>query len=148
MTAPAFRLTVPMQVRFRDTDAMGHVNNAVYVTYLEVARQEYWSRVMGVGSYTDCGLILARTEIDFRSPAFVADDLVVGIRASRLGRSSFDFTYEIRAAKEGRLVVDAVSVQVMYDYATRSPRPLTEDERRRMTEFEGSIGPAAVRPRG
>lgn len=136
---PPFRMKVSIPVRFRDTDGMGHVNNAVMMTYLEVARQQYWRDVMKVHSYMDCGLILARTEIDFRSPAYVHETMDVSIRASRLGRSSFDFAYEIRDAETGRLVVEAVSVQVMYDYAAGRKRPLAEAERNAILEFEGVI---------
>jgi acyl-CoA thioester hydrolase len=132
-----------MQIRFRDTDAMGHINNAVYVTFLEIARQEYWSQVMGIASYADCGLILARTEIDFRSPAFSGEPIEVAIRACRLGRSSFDFAYEIRHSTSGRLVAEALSVQVMYDYAAHCSRELSEAERSRMISFEGEILPGS-----
>ncbi len=134
-----FRLVVPLQVRFRDTDAMGHLNNAVYVTFLEVGRQEYWRQVLKVRSYTDCGIILANTKIEFRSPAFVSDLLEVGIRATRLGKSSFDFAYEIRTQGDGRLIAEATSVQVMFDYSVRRPRPITDRERAHMTAFEGEI---------
>jgi acyl-CoA thioester hydrolase len=132
-------ITIP--VRFRDTDAMGHVNNAVYMTYLEVIRERYWRDVLGIDDYRKCGMILARTEIDFRSPAVVAETLQVSARVSRLGRTSFDFTYEIREKRSSRLIVEAVSVQVMYDYERGAKRPLTEQERETMLAFEGEIGP-------
>jgi acyl-CoA thioester hydrolase len=132
-------ITIP--VRFRDTDAMGHVNNAVYMTYLEVIRERYWRDVLGIDDYRKCGMILARTEIDFRSPAVVGETLQVSARVSRLGRTSFDFTYEIREKRSSRLIVEAVSVQVMYDYERGAKRPLTEQERETMLAFEGEIGP-------
>lgn len=136
-----FRLSVPVEVRFRDTDAMGHVNNAVYMTFLEVARERYWRDVMKIAAYTDCGLILARTEIDFRSPAFVGETLHVSLRVSRLGTTSFDFRYEVREPASGRLVAEAVSVQVMYDYETRRKRPLTGSERQAILGFEAVVEP-------
>ena len=134
---PEFRLKVPIDVRFRDTDAMGHINNAVYLSYLEVARQHYLKQALGVAPYTRCELILARTEIDFRSPGFEGEDLEVAIRVARLGTSSFDFAYEIRSRADQRLIVEARSVQVMFDYSVREKRPLSAAEKVAMRTFEG-----------
>lgn len=110
-------------VRFRDCDAMGHVNNAVFSTYLEEARID----VLG-------GLrpfILARVEIDFRSQLRAGEDIVIGTRCSRIGTKSFDLEHQIRA--DGRAVADARSVLVAYDYATESSVPLSEELRRRLS---------------
>ena len=67
MTPPAFTVMHELHPRFRDTDAMGHINNAVYVTYLEVARQEYWRAFTGAEDYRREPFILAHVTIDFRS---------------------------------------------------------------------------------
>jgi len=75
--------------RFRDTDAMGHINNAVYVTYLEVARQEYWRSLSGALDYGRVPFILAHVTIDFRSEALVSDILLVGVRCEWVGSKSF-----------------------------------------------------------
>src|SRR5215211_8508017 len=94
------------RVRFRDCDAMGHVNNAVYSTYLEEAR-------IGVlGDLID--FILARVEIDFRSELRNGEDVEVRTRCSRIGTKSFDLEHVISA--DGRVVADAKSVLVSYDY--------------------------------
>src|SRR5437867_7846438 len=90
--------------RFRDTDAMGHVNNAVYVTYLEVARQHYWRRIAGNVDYGSVPFILAHVTIDFRAEALVSDVLLVGIRCDWIGDKSFAFGYAIRAAHRDRLI--------------------------------------------
>src|SRR5690349_1075447 len=75
-----FKVVTPLVPRFRDTDAMGHLNNAVYVTYFEVARTAYWKALTGDKDYQKVPFILAHTTIDFRSPAFVHETLLVGIR--------------------------------------------------------------------
>ena len=79
-----FRVATPIVPRFRDTDAMGHLNNAVYLTYFEVARTAYWTELTGTRNYHEVPFILAHTTIDFRSPAFVYEVLEVGIRVARL----------------------------------------------------------------
>lgn len=101
-------------VRFSDLDGFGHVNNAVFSTYLEQARLAWF------GHYDDAepmplrDVILARTEIDFRSPLVFGETVAIGVRPSRLGTKSFELEYELRAA--GRLVAEARSVLVGYDY--------------------------------
>ena len=110
------------RVRFRDCDAMGHVNNAVFSTYLEEAR-------IGVlGGLTP--FILARVEIDFRSQLRVGDEIEVGTRCSRIGTKSFDLEHEIRS--DGRVVADARSILVGYDYVAEQSVPLSEEIRRRL----------------
>ena len=100
-------------VRFRDLDGMGHVNNAVFHTYMESARIAYLE-AQGAGSNPQAGLILARMEVDFRSPISLGERVQVGVRPSRVGTKSFELEYEVRA--NGRLAAEARSVLVGYDY--------------------------------
>jgi acyl-CoA thioester hydrolase len=110
-------------VRFRDCDAMGHVNNAVYSTYLEEAR-------IGVlGDLID--FILARVEIDFRAELRHGEEVEVRTRCGRVGTKSFDLEHEIHA--DGRLVAEAKSVLVGYDYETARSVPLSDELRRKLT---------------
>jgi acyl-CoA thioester hydrolase len=132
-----FRLAVPVRPRFRDTDAMGHVNNAVYLTYFEVARTEYWRALTGSPRYEQVPFILAHTTVDFRSPALVHEELVVGIRVSHVGRSSFECAYRVEEVTTGRLVCEGRSVQVIYDYAKGASYPVPDDLRARIHAFEG-----------
>jgi acyl-CoA thioester hydrolase len=135
MTEPAFRVHCPVEVRFRDCDAMGHVNNAVYLTYLELARFAYW-KAADIGRLAgDVSYIIARVEIDFRSPATTGDVLDVAIAVTRLGRASFSMAYEIRNP-EGRLAAAAKSVQVAYDYDAGKTVPLPDAIKQRIREFE------------
>jgi acyl-CoA thioester hydrolase len=100
-------------VRFRDLDGMGHVNNAVFLTYMESARIAYLAS-LGAGSNPQEALILARLEVDFRSPIALGERVEVGVRPGRLGTKSFELEYEVRA--DGRLAAEATSVLVGYDY--------------------------------
>ena len=130
-------VTSPLRPRFRDTDAMGHINNAVYVTYLEVARQEYWRAFRRDEDYRVVPFILAHVDIDFRSEALMRETLELGIRCSFVGTRSFGFEYAIREVATRRLVVSARSVQVFYDYETKQSRPCPDDMRRALETFEG-----------
>src|SRR5438477_4834796 len=93
-------------VRFRDCDALGHVNNAVYLTYLEQARFTWWRAQFGLvpGRDRKPGVIMARVEIDYRSQSRYGDELEVRLTLDAVGRSSFTYSYEIVDAGSGRLV--------------------------------------------
>ncbi len=134
--SPGYRVHCPIEVRFRDCDAMGHVNNAVYLTYLEQARFAYW-KAAGIGRLAgDVSYIIARVEIDFRAPATTGEALDVAIAVTRLGRASFTMVYEIRNPV-GRLVATATSVQAAYDYAAGRTVPLPDAIKQRIRDFEG-----------
>jgi acyl-CoA thioester hydrolase len=134
---PDFTVVHEMRPRFRDTDAMGHVNNAVYVTYLEVARQEYWQRLEGSSDYRQVPFILAQVTCDFRSEALMNEVLEIGIRCEWIGVKSFAFTYEIRERASRRLVVEARSIQVCYDYASKRSIPMIPRLRAALEALEG-----------
>jgi acyl-CoA thioester hydrolase len=125
-----FRFFFPVDVRFRDLDAIGHVNNAVYLTYLESARIAYWMEVTGGRDLGDLGMILARAEIDYRSPVSYGESLEVGVRCASLGRSSFVLELAVFERSSGRLVAEARKVLVHYDYAAARSRPLAPELRR------------------
>jgi acyl-CoA thioester hydrolase len=132
-----FKVVTPLVPRFRDTDAMGHLNNAVYVTYFEVARTAYWRALTGDRDYQKVPFILAHTTIDFRSPAFVHETLLVGIRVSRLGTKSFECSYRVEDEATRRLVCEGRSVQVIFDYEKEASYPMPEDLRAKVRAFEG-----------
>ncbi|SRR5450759_438204 len=130
-----------LEVRFRDCDSMGHTNNAVYLTYLEQTRFAHWRSLWGFGTPQLApglpGVILARVECDYRRPATYGDLLEVRMRVSEVGRTSFRYEYEI-VDQEGRTVLRAKTVQVMYDYATEKPVPIPDDIRALLAIHSGT----------
>lgn len=98
------------RVRFRDLDSLGHMNNAVYATFLEQARIAFLSPY---GAETE-NMILARLEIDFRSPAELGETIEISVTPTRVGTKSFDLEYVMRAGE--RVVAEAKTVLVAYDY--------------------------------
>lgn len=118
-----FAHRVEIAVRFADTDAMGHVNNAVYLTYCEMARIRYWSDVTGeplaARHHGAESLILAEARITYRAQVFHTDVVTVETRATRIGHSSFVLEHRLTACEPGgapRLVAVSDSVMVRYDY--------------------------------
>lgn len=114
-------------VRFGDTDAMGHVNNAKFATYLEDARVGFF-RETTRDTVSLAGLILARTEIDFVRPIFFGPEPVeTDVWVEHVGTKSFRLGAEMR--QSGQVVGRAVAILVAYDYAANGSRPLTGDEK-------------------
>jgi acyl-CoA thioester hydrolase len=126
--AGAFGFRTIVEVRFADTDAMGHVNNAAYLTFVEAARIAWWMATTGEPLEREPGraegLILAEVELAFRSPLFFGETVTIETRASRIGRSSLGLDHRLTAARgDGpvRLVAVCRSVIVRYDYETEAP---------------------------
>jgi acyl-CoA thioester hydrolase len=119
-------------VRFRDLDPMGHVNNAVYLTWIENARIEFLRSLGAFDSpYTgEMTMILARVEVDFRSPLGFGEEVEVAVAPARLGTKSFDLAYQLHSGD--RVVAEARTVLVTYDYQTAAPIEIPEQWRERL----------------
>jgi acyl-CoA thioester hydrolase len=133
-----FRHRTTIQVRFRDTDAFGHVNNAVFSSYVELARIRYLlDALQPDGGFDRMPLILARAEIDFRSPIQFEEEVVVETRVDRIGRTSFAMSHRMHAGPAGRLVGEVATVLVAYDYGAARPMPVPDAWRRQLAAYEG-----------
>ena len=119
------------QVRFRDLDPMGHVNNAVFLTYLEQARIAFFERHGLSVELDDMNMVVARFEIDLRAPVRLGPEVEVAVRAGRFGTKSFDFEYELTV--DGEIVAVAKSVQVAYDYGRGEAVAIPEEWRERLS---------------
>jgi acyl-CoA thioester hydrolase len=134
-----------LDVRFRDIDAFGHVNNAVFSTFAEQARVQYLLDVIGApDGFERMPLILARLAIDFRSPIQLGERVTVESRVDRIGLRSIAMSHRIGAGPQGRLAADVHSVLVTYDYAAARPMPVPADWRDRIAAYEGRPFPSAT----
>jgi acyl-CoA thioester hydrolase len=118
------------RVRFRDLDAMGHVNNAVFLTYIESARVAFLQQLGAAATPQDMSIIVARIEIDFRAPVGFGEEVEIAVRASRFGGKSFDLDYELRVG--GAVVAEAKSVLVAYDYGKGEAIEIPDDWREKL----------------
>ena len=132
-----FKLVSEVPVRFSDTDGLGHVNNAHYLSFLEAARIDYLREVVGRVKIEEFGVIIARIEIDYKSPVLHHERLLVGCRVSEIGGSSIKMDYRIEEKTSGRLVANAKSVMVAFDYALEKPARVSDEWRSKMEEFDG-----------
>lgn len=134
-----FRHHIPMPVRWSDLDALGHVNNAVYLTYFEQARISYFNALaLWDGSINQLGLIMARAVIDYKLPLNASDDVHVFTRAKRLGTKSFD-TEQVLVRRVGDQLETAATgliTIVVFDYQANQSAPIPQAWRDMLTAYE------------
>ncbi len=149
-----FHYRHPIEVRFVDTDALGHINNATYLSYFEAARAGYYRSLMGTPFGTGEGadrytFLIAEACLHYRVPAFFGEPIVTECRVAWTSRSSFGLEY--RVVSEGseiapaRLVADGETVQVMYDLKRERVMRIPADLLERFTAFEGREIPARAK---
>jgi acyl-CoA thioester hydrolase len=129
-----YETEISVPTRYRDVDSVGHVNNAVYVTYLEQARVEYIQAVFDA-SPVDPGFVVAHVSVDYERPIQLDETVVVALRVDEIGESSITMSYEIRA--DGALAATAESVIVPFDRESNGSRPVPDDWRERIQAHEG-----------
>jgi acyl-CoA thioester hydrolase len=125
-----------LSVRFRDCDAMGHVNHAVYLTYFEQGRLTFWRELTGSPS-PHTRVIIARAECDYRAPAHFGDELEIRVSVGDIGRSSFTLVYEIVQAGSDGVVATGKTVMVSYDYEKGASTPLPPATRDLLSRVKG-----------
>ena len=135
-----FKFNHKLRVRFAETDMQGIVFNGNYLTYYDVAWTEYframgltWSGIVETGADT----VLARTTIEFKSPAHFDEVLEVYTRVSKIGNTSITFDFEIYPEGDERLIGTSSSLYVCVDPKTLRPVRVPGVLRSRISEFEG-----------
>jgi acyl-CoA thioester hydrolase len=127
---------VPWQVIFRDVDAFGHVNNAVYLTYFEWARAQLWFALTGApGIPSDIGFIVARAEIDFKLQIEM-EPIDICVRVGEMRNTSFDTKYEIRKRSTGQVAATGSVVVVLFDWKAQTKMPISDTLRRKVRAFQ------------
>jgi len=145
-----FKHKTPIQLRFKDGDVMGHVNNANHLTYIELARTKYFEDVVGADARPDDpvgqanwsqqqGIILAHISIDYEAPLFLRDKVFVYTRCSKIGKKSIELSWAIVREKSAteEIIAQGIAVLVCYDYAQGKPIEVPAEQRRKIELFEG-----------
>lgn len=126
---------VAIPIRWRDVDAYGHVNNAVFLNYLEEARDRLVTDLFGERAWD---FVVARVAIDYRKELGQDDgEVIVSCRITGFGRSSVRTAEAVRT-RDGELAAEAESVVVARDPSTGRSRPLTDEERAVLERAEGA----------
>jgi acyl-CoA thioester hydrolase len=149
-----FRYEHQIEVRFADTDALGHVNNAVYLTYFEAARAGYYAAVtgapFGTGAHAaERTFVVAEARLTYRAPAFFGENVLVGCRFAWTSRSSFALEYRVRAEESvvapARVIAEGASVQVMFDFERNRVMRVPPDLVEMFENYEGHPIPRQTR---
>ena len=129
-----FRFRLDIRVVFRDIDFYRHVNNAVYITWMETARIDYCGVAFGRPLGAPSNVILASQSFDYERQAQHDERLVMGCRCSRIGNKSLDLTYELYRGEER--VGKGFSALVAFDYAANQSIPVPDLWRERIRAYE------------
>ena len=120
-----------LETRYPDYDTKGHVNNAVYLTYFEVARNRVW---VAMGGGADFGFVVAEATVKYMSQARIGDPLDIEIRTSDVRNKAWVWTYRITNTQSNALVAEGSTVQVMYDYEARKSIPIPDALRGQLSD--------------
>jgi acyl-CoA thioester hydrolase len=118
-----------LEIRFADIDAMGHVNNAVYLTYFEQGRIHYFNQLLGDKmDWNKFGIILARNEIDYLQPIVMKDEIYISAAISEVGNKSFKMKMEVFKKHENQNIVCAQGLVtlVCFDYSAMRSMPIPD----------------------
>ena len=129
----------PVQIRFKDIDQLGHVNNANHLSYFELARMKYSSDVLGKIDWTKMGFILASARVDYKLPILLEDEVTVLTRTARMGTKSFEMEHRITAVRNGQEteLASGASVLVCMDYLNMKSIPIPENWKKLVSGYEG-----------
>ena len=132
-----YKYKTSVDTRFIDFDMMGHANNSIYFTYLEIARTKYWHHAIN-WDWKKTGVVIAKASLDYIAPIFLEDKIVVYVRTSRIGSTSFDLEYLIVKMAGGQEVIcsKGKTVCVAFDYVAKKPTQIPTTERAKMIAFE------------
>lgn len=134
-----FKHKIKIKVRFSDLDAMRHVNNATYLTYLEEARIAYFKDVLKMPKNDlDFGAVVARIDISYLQPVVLGEEIEVMTRVSKMGNKSSDVEHIIIINRHGEKITaaEALTKLVSYDYENLHSTVIPEKVKNRIKEYE------------
>ena len=132
-----YKYKTPIHIRFSDIDAVGHVNNAIYLTYFEVARFNYWREIIN-WNLRENGVIVGRSEVNYLKPITLDDEIVCYVRTTRIGNSSFDMMHLlVKITPNGEeICTTGKTVCISYDYNANKSVSIPKPQRQRMIEYD------------
>ena len=126
-----FKTQIP--IRFADIDALGHVNNAIYLTYFEIARSAYWAEIIE-WDWKSLGIIIRKSVVDYLKPIILSYDVYAYVRTSKIGNSSFELEYILVTNINGieEICTTGQTLCVCFDYSLQKPTQIPAQQRIKM----------------
>lgn len=133
-----FKTSLPIQIRFNDIDALGHINNNVYLSFFDLGKADYFDKIRGSAvSWTEGAIVIAHLEIDFLAPTFYKEPILVQSKITKIGDKSGEFIQQLRNEKTGEVKCICKSIFVYIDSATQKPTSVPPVWREAAERFEG-----------
>lgn len=136
-----YQFWIPVETRFRDMDAMGHVNSSVYFTYFEMCRMRYFDAV-GLHDYKEVGVVgpaVVSQTCNYRQQIFHPSSLEGGIRTTKVGNKSFAVSYEFYLKGTDTLMCDGETAMCWVDYVNAKSIPLPDALREAIKAFDAPV---------
>jgi acyl-CoA thioester hydrolase len=132
-----FYHSLPVQIRFNDTDPAGHVNNSVYMEYFDLGKVDYFREVTGTSmDFEGISLVIASFKVDFFEPVFLNDSIEVKTRIGSLGNKSLEMMQQIcRKGDDGPLAV-STTILVCFNYSGQHSQVIPDEWREKILLFE------------
>lgn len=138
-TVEHYRHRIPIQLRFNDVDAFGHVNNAVMFSLYDMAKTEYFRAVFGDRRREDLSVVVVNVNADFIHPVYYGDRIEIATAAVRLGNKSVTLSQEAVNLTSGSVVSRCRTVMVAFSASAKDSVPIPSDIRRRFIDYENNI---------
>ena len=133
-----FKHSIPVQLRFNDADALGHINNSVYFSFYDLGKSEYFRAVRGKQLDTkNVDIVIVHAEVDFLAPVFLTDEIEVQTTISDIGNKSLTLLQRIVEITTGKVKCICKTVMVGFDFNTQTSINISDEWRKAITEFEG-----------
>ena len=138
--------SIPIQLRFNDTDALGHVNNSTYFSFYDLGKTEYFRTLYGDNYFTkeidikiqnnDMELNEFHAEVDFLEPVFLTDDISVETSVTHIGSKSFSLYQQIRDNRTNNVKCKCTTIMVGYDFKKKITIPISDEWRKVIADYE------------
>lgn len=139
MELEKFNFCLPLQMRWNDLDALGHVNNALFITYFEIARGHFMTRACQDWNWHKDMFLIANVNADFKKELLLtANDPKVHVKTTKIGTKSFVLEYAVTSKKENQTLLHATgtTTQIMFDMKTRSTIEVPDWVRKSLEDFD------------
>lgn len=132
-----FKAELPIQIRFSDIDSLGHINNNIYLSFFDLGKADYLDKVRGYSvNWTEGGIVIAHLEMDYLSPIFYKEKVIVQSKVIKLGNKSGEFIQQLKNEKSGEIKCICKSTFVYIDYITRKPANIPHAWREAVEKYE------------
>lgn len=138
-----FRHSTDMQIRFNDVDVLGHVNNTIYFTFFDTGKAQYMSQVRGmVIDWKSVDMVIANVDCAFLAPTYYGEQIEVLTRCTSIGSHSLKLLQVLVEKNTSQIKAMAESVMVCINLDTAQSKPVPDEWRKQIEDFEGQLFPA------